>query len=309
MRPTRHRFVYGSLVPALLSVAVGCERAPDLDVHVLAVVGGPGFAPGRFSYPRAIAAAQDGSFFVADKTGRVQRFDPDGAFQLGWSMPDIEHGKPVGMKVHPDGRLFVADTHYHRVMVFDRNGRFLTTFGREGVGDGEFQLPTSVAFDQRGFVYVAEYYENDRITQWSPDLEFVRVISDEAIDGKRWSRPAGLDIDPEQTLWVADACNHRIVHLTLEGDVLGVFGEFGDLSGQLRYPFDILVTPQNTLLVCEHEGNRLQWFSKDGRSLRTWGRGGRKPGELLAPWGVAIGSQGRIFVVDSLNNRVQIVEP
>lgn len=293
----------------LATFSVGCDRTTDPVDHVLGIIGGPGFAPGKFSYPRAIAAEQGGSFFIADKTGRIQRFDADGVFELGWTMPEIARGKPVGMKVHPDGRLFVADTHCHRVMVFDRDGVALTAFGNEGVGDGEFQLPTAIAFDRDGFIYIGEYYVNDRITKWSPDLQFVKVISDRPIDGKRVSRPAGLDVDAEQTLWVADACNHRILRLSLDGDVLAVFGSFGDEPGQLRYPFDIRVTPENTLLVCEHEGNRLQWFSKEGRSLRIWGRGGRKPGELFAPWGVACGTRERVYVVDSLNNRVQIVEP
>ncbi len=296
-------------VLTLAGLSSGCERTPDPVEHVLGIVGGPGLAPGRFSYPRAIAAEANGSIFVADKTGRIQRFDADGAFEFGWTMPEIAQGKPVGMKMHPDGRLFVADTHNHRVMVFDRNGNALTSFGSEGLGDAQFQLPTAVTFDRDGFIYVGEYFENDRITKWSPDLQFVKVISDQPIEGKRLSRPAGLDVDAEQTLWVADACNHRIIRFSRDGDVLAVFGEFGDEPGQLRYPFDICVTPENTLLVCEHEGNRLQWFSKDGRSLRIWGRGGRKPGELFAPWGIVRGTQGRVYVVDSLNNRVQIVEP
>ncbi len=276
---------------------------------VIGVFGGVGLGPGAFSYPRAVAAESGGSVFIVDKTARVQRFAVDGTFETFWRMPEKAQGKPVGLTVHPDGRIFVADTHYHRVMIFDRDGKPLGSFGCKGTGDGEFMLPTDVAVDAEGFLYVSEYQGNDRITKWSPDLAFVSAMGEDPIKGKRLSRPAGVDIDDEQTLWIADACNHRIVRLSLDGEPVTTFGRFGDGPGELRYPYDIDVSPDGTIMVCEYEGNRLQWFSKDGRSLRIWGSSGRGPGELFAPWGAAFGPGGNVYVVDSLNSRVQIIRP
>lgn len=293
------------VIPAL----IGCDPPPLTDSGVVGVFGGVGLGPGAFSYPRAITAEPEGSVFVVDKTGRIQRFSADGGFETLWRMPETEHGKPIGIAVHPDGRLFVADTHYHRVMIFDREGQVLGSFGSEGFGDGEFQLPTDVAIDAQGFIYVGEYMDNDRITKWTPDLRFVAAFGVEPIEGKRLSRPAGIDIDDEQTLWVADACNHRVVRFSLDGEVLATFGHFGSNPGEMRYPYDLCVTPDKTVMVCEYEGNRLQWFDKQGRSLRVWGRGGRAPGELFAPWGATYGPAGRVYVVDSLNSRIQMIQP
>lgn len=293
----------------LILAGVGCEPPPLTDTGVIGVFGERGLVDGAFSYPRAITSEPNGSVFVVDKAGRVQRFAPDGAFETMWLMPEIARGKPVGLTVHPDGRILVADTHYNRVSVFDRDGNASGTFGREGTGDGEFLLPTDVAVDAEGFLYVSEYQGNDRITKWSPDWRFVKALGEAPIEGKRLCRPAGIDIDDEQTLWIADACNHRIVRLSLEGEMLTVFGEFGDKPGQMRYPYDITVTPEDTLMVCEYEGARLQWFSKDGESLRVWGRPGRGLGELFAPWGATYGPMGNVYVVDSLNHRVQIIHP
>ncbi len=295
---------------AMLGVVVSaCDPPPLTATGVVGVFGGVGLANGSFSYPRALAAEPNGSVFVVDKTGRIQRFDANGRFETVWSMPESEKGKPVGLSVHPDGRLFVADTHYHRVMIFDRNGRLLDFFGQEGNGDGQFQLPTDVAFDAAGFIYVSEYGGNDRITKWSPDLQFVATLGAEPIEGERLSRPAGIVVDNEQTLWIADACNHRIIRLTLRGAILRVFGRFGTAPGEVRYPYDIDIAPDGSVMVCEYEGNRLQWFDRDGRSLRVWGRAGRAPGELFAPWGASFGPKGRLYIVDALNSRVQIVQP
>jgi len=297
-----------AILCAALTVA-GCKPRPMTPNGVIGVFGEVGLGPGAFTYPRAITAEPNGAVFVMDKSARVQRFSASGSFETYWTMPDTEAGKPVGLTVHPDGRLFVADTHYHRVMIFDRDGHVLGSFGREGAGEGEFQLPTDVAADMDGFIYVSEYHENDRLTKWSPDLKFIKALGEAPIDGLRLSRPAGIDIDDEQTIWVADACNHRIVRLSREGEVLATFGHFGREPGELRYPYDITAAPDGTIMVCEYEGNRLQWFTKDGRSVRVWGRQGREPGELSAPWGATYGPNGNVYVVDSLNRRVQIIRP
>ena len=275
----------------------------------MGVFGEMGLGPGAFSYPRAIAADPDGTVLVVDKAGRVQRFDRDGKFLAEWRMPQTEQGKPVGLTVHPDGRVFVADTHYHRVVIFDRRGHELGSFGSQGTGAGQMLLPTDVAVDATGRVYVSEYGGNDRITRWSADLHYLDALAEAPIEGRRLRRPAGIDIDDQQNLWIADACNHRLVRLSLEGEVLAVFGRMGRGSGELRYPYDVDVGPRGVVMACEYGGDRLQWFTPDGQPRGTWGRSGRKPGELSAPWGATYAANGRVFVVDSLNARVQMLRP
>lgn len=317
MRKAANRFADGQpmtgrwfrFVIILLSVAGGCSSPSAPSDQVVALIGHTGLAPGDFSYPRAIAAAPDGRIFVVDKSARVQRFSPSGTFEASWTMPRHDEGKPVGLAVHPDGRVFVADTHCHRVMVFDAAGTILGEFGSEGTGDGQFQLPTDVAFDENGFIYVSEYYGNDRITKWSPDFSFIKSFGRSPIEGKSLSRPTGLVVDDEQTLWVADACNHRLVRFSLEGDVLKVIGKYGRNPGELRYPYDLSLAPDGALLVSEYEGNRLQWLSKDGQSMRVWGSVGRKPGEVWAPWGAVYGPNGLVYICDSMNDRMQIIRP
>lgn len=298
------------LLLACLTVLLPSCKPPSVSqTGVIAIFGEIGLGPGCFSYPRAITAEPNGSIFVVDKSGRIQRFSAGGLFETGWTMPQTKQGKPVGMTIAPDGRLFVADTHYHRVMIFDRDGKLLDSFGSQGSQPGQLQLPTDVEVDDEGFIYVSEYQVNDRITKWAPDLTFVAAFGEEPIEGDRLRRPAAIALDAQQTLWIADACNHRIVHMSRDGEVLGVFGEFGEEPGQFRYPYDINVTPEQTLLVCEYGGNRLQWLSKTGKPLKTWGKSGRRPGELFAPWGAVYGPKGHVYVVDSLNSRIQVVQP
>jgi len=284
----------------------GCTRGLPAD-EPEAVFGETGLGPGEFSYPRAIAVAADDAVFVVDKSGRIQRFSPEGDFEAGWHMPEYAAGKPVGLSVHPDGRLFVADTHYHRVVVFDCDGMELARFGQEGTGPGQFLLPTDVAFDRAGRIYVSEYGGNDRISRFTARLEFELSFGGADSSPARLSRPAGMVFDGDDTLWVADACHHRICRFDTEGRLLQTFGQMGRAPGQLRYPYDIDLMTDGSLVVCEYGNNRLQWFSPAGQSLGVWGGAGRRPGRLAYPWGAARNHAGRLYVVDSGNNRVQVL--
>jgi DNA-binding beta-propeller fold protein YncE len=305
---SRRRYALVAMMAAVSVGALsGCKPPPLTKNGVVGSFGELGLAPGAFSYPRAITIGPDGSVYVVDKSARVQRFSPEGEFERQWTMPQKAAGKPVGMTMSDDGRLFVADTHYSRVIVYDRDGNELARFGHLGDGDGEFRLPTDVALDAQGRIYVAEYNGNDRITRWTPDYEFESVVVSGEVAGLPLSRPAGIDIDADQTLWVADACNHRVLRFDLDGKLLSAWGEMGLEPGQMRYPYDLTCTDDGQIMVCEYGNHRLQWFDKQGHSLRVWGSEGRRLGELWAPWGAAIGPDGRVYVVDSLNARVQII--
>lgn len=289
-----------------LAALAGCEHQPAPHVGAIAF-GHVGLGPGGFSYPRAVSVGAGQIVAVVDKSARVQLFEADGVFLRSWNLPEMAAGKPVGVHVGADERVYVADTHYHRVVVYDLEGRELARFGEEGRGPGQFILPTDVARDADGNIYVSEYGGNDRISVFSPDYRFLYAIGEGEVAGKPLQRPNGIDIDARQRLWVADSVNHRVVCFDLHGKVLAAWGTMGRDPGQMRYPYDIACLPGGQILICEFENNRLQWFDEQGRSLRTWGAQGRNVGELWAPWGVAAGPDGRIYVVDALNNRIQIL--
>jgi hypothetical protein len=66
----------------------------------------------------------------------------------------------------------VADALFHVVQIFDRQGRYLDSFGSQGQGAGEFWMPSGLYIDDRDRIYVADSYnariqifqlENDRL--------------------------------------------------------------------------------------------------------------------------------------------------
>lgn len=294
-------------IPCLVLAGCGQRSQLALDAReVLEVLGQQGLSNGQFYYPRGIAASPEGRVFVADKTGRIQRFGPTGQFEKCWETPAHKAGFPVGMGMAPDGRLFVADTHYNRVLIFDQEGNLLGKFGEAGRGPGQFEMPTDVAVDRDGYIYVSETGGHDRISKFDPQFKYINSFGGAEDGDASTSRPVGLTIDPDNTLWVADSVNHRLLHFSLDGALLGKIGSIGNEPGQFRYPYDTALMADGTLVVAEYGNNRLQQVTRDGKSLRIWGQAGWQVGQLGYPWGIAV-AKGRVYAVDSGNNRVQVI--
>lgn len=269
--------------------------------------GSVGNSPGQFDYPRAIAADErSGRVFVIDKTARVQRFSPEGVCEKVWRMPEWEMGKPTGLSIAPDGRVVVADTHYHRVIIFDADGHELRRFGEYGLGAGQFVYPTDIAFGPEGNLYVAEYGGNDRIQVFTPEGEWVRTIGAPGSEPGQFSRPQAIAMSAQGDLIVADACNHRVQVLSRDGAVKSVLGRPGQGAGELSYPYGIVELADGSLLIAEFGNNRVQRLEADGRGGGMWGGIGFAAGKLRYPWGVAR-VDDTIFVLDSGNSRVQVV--
>jgi ABC-type Fe3+ transport system permease subunit/DNA-binding beta-propeller fold protein YncE len=298
-------------MPVLLLTVLpvtGCGRAEGAGTpEVVESFGRTGAGPGEFLYPRGIDLDPDGSVLVVDKSGRIQRLTGAGKCLGTIRLPQSEAGQPTGMSVHPDGRLFVADTHYHRVAIFARDGTSLGSFGQYGQEDGCFIFPTDVAFAPDGRVFVSEYGGNDRISVFTSAGGFLFSFGTPGAGTGQLSRPAALCLDVARgRLYVADACNHRVAIYDLKGRLSGYFGAAGCGPGQLRYPYGLSLLRDGTIVVCEFGNNRIQLFSPEGKSLAVYGRAGRQLGELAYPWAVAVDAHRRAFVVDAGNNRIQV---
>ena len=320
------RIVAGSFVPLLLPLLmlglVACgERAPATQAEangeeadpsglpqalaVERILGGPGSVPGRFRKPRALSIdPQDGSYWIVDRSGRVQRLDRDGTVVGGWTMPEFRLGFPTGITVEADGTVLVPDTHYHRVIAFDREGRELLRFGSYGTEPGRFIYPTDVLRLPDGTLLVSEYGGADRVQAFTPQGEFLHGF-DGSETGERFRRPQSMAILGEE-LFIADSGNHRIVVTDFAGRVKRILGGLGREPGRLAYPYGLAFDADGLLLVTEFGNNRVQRLDPhDGSSLGAWGGFGGKPGRLKYPWAVEV-RDGVVAVLDSGNDRLAI---
>ncbi|QDU59303.1 Serine/threonine-protein kinase PknD [Planctomycetes bacterium Pan216] len=287
----------------------GCSDAQNAG-RLEQVWGERGLIPGTFAKPRAIAINDEDELHIVDMRAMIQVFTPEGELLQHWTTPTHELGRPSGLAFNRDGHLLVADSHYHRILEYDPKGELVSVLaGEEGEGPlvGRFGYIGDIATDSQGNLYVAEAIQQERITKLSPEGEILGEWGGRGAAEGQFQRVRALDVDEQDRIYVADACNHRIQVFTPEGELLRVIGEQGSDLGQLYYPYDVSVAPDGTIYVCEYGNHRVQRFSPEGESLGTWGKAGRQPGELWNPWALAVDHQGRVHVVDSNNNRVQRV--
>ncbi len=285
----------------------GCGSALGSGSHPELVWGTHGTKDGWLHLPRAATFDADDQLYIADLTDRIQVFDRDGRFLRSWRTPSLNIDGPNGLTIDRWGRLLVADTHFYRVLIFDRAGKLLGQIGDgiQGEEPGRFVYATDVASDSAGHYIVSEYGNSDRIQVFDRDGRFVRQWGGHGYEPGEFLRVRALAIDSNDEIYAADSCNHRIQVFNVEGKLLRMWGSRGVEPGQMGYPYDLSLAKDGSLYVVEYGNNRVQKFDRDGKSLGLWGTRGRGPGQLNNPWGVAVDSRGAVSVIDSNNHRIQ----
>jgi sugar lactone lactonase YvrE len=249
---------------------------------------------------------RDDQLYLVDITARIQVFTRDGRFLRGWRTPESKNGRPTGMSII-DGKLYVADTHYFRVLVYTLDGKLLEdkSFGTAGSEPGNLGWTTDVVQDSSGSLYVSEYGQHDRIQKFAPDGTFILQWGTHGTEPGQFIRPQNMWVDIDDRIWVCDAGNHRLQVFDTQGQFLMTWGKEGIESGYLSYPYCVLFDAQANVVVCEYGNSRVQKFTQSGKSLATWGSQGREPGQLHNPWAIVQDSRGKTYVLDSYNHRVQ----
>ncbi|CAF1295877.1 unnamed protein product [Rotaria sp. Silwood1] len=117
------------------------------------------------------------------------------------------------------------------------------------------------------------------------------------------SYPWGLYVDDDQTIYVADRENHRIVEWKWDatsGQVVAGGNEQESGDHQLSYPRDVIVDKERDSLIVSDYSNRrvVRWPRRNGTS-----------GEIIISnidcWGLTMDENGSLYVVDAENDEVR----
>lgn len=195
-----------------------------------------------------------------------------------------------------------------RVSVTTLDSEFQFEFGLWGTDPGKLTMPTALALDRQGRVYVSDEHMNN-ISVFEQDGKFVGRWGERGSRPGQINRPSGLAFDSHGYLHVVDHLNARVQKFTTDGRFISTFGTFGAGAGQLNYPWGIAIDARDNIWVADWRNDRIQRFSPEGAFISAHGRTGSKPGEFRRPSGVAVDSSGDIFVADWANDRVQVFSP
>ena len=253
--------------------------------------------------PYAVAIDQNNKLFVTDTAGAVVHvFDLNTrAYKQFADMAGQEKLlKPVGLII-VDNWIYVVDSILRKICVFDKNGKFIFSFGSE-----RLIRPSGIAYWQDGrTVYVADTARHT-IYVFTRDGKFIRQIGARGLGPGMFNFPTHLCLDNSGKLYVSDSLNYRIQLFTNEGKFLGMFGRQGDRPGNFAHPCGVATDGSGNIYVTDRQFENVQIFDQQGRILMAFGQEGTKAGQFWLPAGICIDSRNRIFVADSFNKRVQI---
>lgn len=168
-----------------------------------------------------------------------------------------------------------------------REPRFVTSFGKPGVADGELTLPFDVALAPDGTLYVSD---STGVQRFRADGSFVARVG-----GRDLPQARGVAVGPDGRLYVTGFGAEVRVYDNA-GAQLPNLGATGSGAGQFDQPVDATVDTDGNVYVVDKGNRTVQKFGPDGRFLEAIGAAGGGRGQFSIPWSVGIGPTGDIFI-------------
>ncbi|MBI4199101.1 MAG: hypothetical protein HY535_01320 [Chloroflexi bacterium] len=188
-----------------------------------------------------------------------------GKLPAGWKW-----GQVAAVAVDSQDRLYAFNRTDHPVMVFDRGGNLLASWG-----EGQFVQPHGLHIDREGNLYLVDRNAHV-VMKFTPEGRLLLTL------GKR-GQPSDTGATGQAPWTVPRA------------------------AGPFNFPTDVAVSTNGDLYVSDGYGNaRVHKFSPQGRLLLSWGEPGDGPGQFYLPHSVWEAPNGRVYVADRMNNRIQV---
>ena len=188
--------------------------------------------------------------------------------------------QPTDVAWDSDDNIYVSDGYTNsRIAKFDKRGAWITSWGSRGSGGthadenpSQFTTPHNIGIDRQNNVYVADR-NNRRIQVFDRDGRFQRFIHlNVTYDKKRHpvlgNMPANppdetqpwticITNTPTQYLFTSDSEPGRIYKLTLDGKIVGMFGESGRDARQFNWIHALACPSPDTLVVADMNNWRV----------------------------------------------------
>ena len=242
----------------------------------------------------------------------------------GFSHPDV-----AAVAVDRGGRVYLFCRAEHPVLVYERDGRFVRSWG-----EGMFTMRAhGITVAPDGSVWCVD--DGDQTARkFDPDGRLLLTLgtsgraSDTGYDGKTvtsiarggppFNRPTNVAVAPSGELYVTDGYGNARVHrFSAKGELIGSWGEPGVGPGQFMLPHGIAVHDDGRVFVADRENDRIQIFSPDGEFLAEWDV--QRPTQLAfdavgnavvaeLPWRAGSRSFRRGQIASHLPGRVSILD-
>ncbi|MSO30150.1 MAG: 6-bladed beta-propeller [Acidobacteria bacterium] len=274
-------------LPAGMALGPSSSAAFDAQGHLWVLTRGPHplmefDANGRFmrsigesvSFGRThgLRIDPDGNFWVTDVLSHfVVKLSPQGETLLtlgtkgqrgDWDEAKGTHllNEPNGVAVSRNGDVFIAQGHTPvggtnaHVLKFDKNGKFIKSWGGKGTEPGKFAEVHGIAIDAKDQVWAIDRF-NQRIQIFDTDGNYIR-------ENKYAGTPCGISIGT-QNIYLVNGFAGQILRLDLNGKVLAATEKaVGKGLGLFGEAHNIAVSPNGDLYVADPSTSSVHKFVK-----------------------------------------------
>lgn len=193
----------------------------------------------------------------------------------GWSFVEV-----AGVATDSQDRVYAFNRGEHPMIVFDRDGRFLTAWG-----EGVFTNAHGIHVGPDDTIYCADNFDHT-VRVFTPDGTLVRTLGEKDMPSDTgftaWETPVqraagpfnmvtNVALAPDGSLYVSDGYGNARVHkFAADGTLQFSWGEPGSGPGQFRLPHAIAVDRRGTVYVADRENSRIQVFTAAGEYVTEW---------------------------------------
>src|SRR6478609_781928 len=137
-------------------------------------------------------------------------------FNIKWGSYGTGNGQfisPSGIDVDSSDNVYITNSNTgsgsNPVQKFTNNGTFITTWGYEGSGNGQFISPSGIAVDSSDNVYVSDLDDNN-VQKFTNNGTFITTWGSYGTGNGQFISPSGIAVDSSNNVYVVDAGNNRI---------------------------------------------------------------------------------------------------
>ena len=120
-----------------------------------------------------------------------------------------DFAKPTGLAVDQEGNLYVCDTLNDRIEVFDADGKFISTYGKNGDGPGYFARPKGIAIDGDGHIWVADGMQ-DRVQVFNNQWQLLITFGGHGLLPGQFQGLVGITIDKNNRVFTSEIYPGRV---------------------------------------------------------------------------------------------------
>jgi len=202
--------------------------------------------PGKLPQPLNISIDREGNKYVTDAMRQqVVVFDQNDKYARVFGKPGM--WRPIDALVYED-KLYVADIKNGEIHVLDKTtGNLVKRFGKKGEPEENLNLPTNLAFDREGVLYVSDA-GRFQVVKYDRDGHFLGTVGKLGSNPGTFARPRGVATDRERRLYAVDASFDNIQMFDEKGHLLLWFGHHGKggwLPGEMYLPAKVAVDYEN----------------------------------------------------------------